>query len=1146
MEMRVVREKFSGGQILSRLAPLWSLVALLLVTATGILAVVGTASAADPTGSISGTVYASTTSVPVVGAVVFVNDFGTGVAVGNTTTDASGNYTVGGLATGSYRAHVNASAQNVPIQYYDGSATAEGATSVPVTDSFDTGGIDFIVPTAGSITGTVKDGLDAAIPGAEVWASRFDSGSGGRGAIVDGNGSYTIVGLAQGQYRVQAFAGDQGFSTEYYLNAAAFDLATPVFVTSSNTTTAINFTLAAGGSIAGTVTDGTDPIAGVHVFANGYDTHGGGNGTTTDANGNYTIPGLAAGDYRVRAVPNDPETVGEFYEDKGDWAEAERVTVNSGATTSNIDFSLKQGGSISGVVTRQSDGSPVANADVWANTFNCCEGGNGTSTAADGSYTIPRLGPGEYRVRVRPREEGLVGEFYASTTDWSEAVEVEVTAGADQPNIDFTLDSGGTIAGTVTEADGASPISGVYVYATDYDTGAYANGASTEADGTYTISGVRAGVYRVETWVRDELGFAREFYTSTADWNLAAQVTVQDEQTTSNIDFTLDAGGSISGTVYESNGVTPVPNAQVWAENYACCGGGNGAQTDENGSYTIAGLAPGSYRVGVHASESGLIRQFYTSTSNWDQATAVPVTAGNDSPNIDFLLSAGGAISGRVLMANGVTPVPDADVWADSYDCCGGGNGARTDDQGSYVIRGLAAGDYRVGVHARGLGLAGGFYESTTDWEQAVRVGVSTGTTTPSIDFFLAAGGAISGRVFSEDTGLPIANAEVWANSFECCGGGNGARTTPDGTYTIDGLAPGDYRVGVHIRDQGYAGEFYASTTDWNAATPVPVNAATTTAGIDFSLPEGGSISGVVTRQSDGTPIANADVWANSYDCCGGGNGTRTGPDGTYTLNGLVPGDYRVEVRAFGSGLVGEFYASTSDWNAAMPVNVTAATTTPGIDFSLEGGGSISGRVTRESDGSPVANADVWANSYDCCEGGNGARTDAEGYYTLDGLAQASYRVEVNAFGQGLVREFYAGTTDWNAATPVNVTSSQDTPNIDFTLAGGGSISGTVYVANSSSTPLAGANVWASDFYGSGGHGWARTRSDGTYTIEGLAAGQYRVEAQFEGLVHKIYDDTTQWDLATAVTVIDGQNTTGTDFTLESGGQITGTVYDSK
>ena len=121
------------------------------------------------------------------------------------------------------------------------------------------------------------------------------------------------------------------------------------------------------------------------------------------------------------------------------------------------------------------------------------------------------------------------------------------------------------------------------------------------------------------------------------------------------------------------------------------------------------------------------------------------------------------------------------------------------------------------------------------------------------------------------------------------------------------------------------------------------------TANIDFSLPQGGSISGTVTDEATGQPVANAHVWANQYDCCGGGNGTDTDASGNYTIDGLAPGDYRVGVHSPGGGLVGEFYASTTNWNDAVRVSVAAATTTAGIDFSLDGGEAIAGRVTRSA-----------------------------------------------------------------------------------------------------------------------------------------------------------------------------------------------------
>ena len=109
--------------------------------------------------------------------------------------------------------------------------------------------------------------------------------------------------------------------------------------------------------------------------------------------------------------------------------------------------------------------------------------------------------------------------------------------------------------------------------------------------------------------------------------------------------------------------------------------------------------------------------------------------AGQTTPDIDFSLELGGSISGTVYEADGVTPIGDADVWADSYDCCGGGEGTRTAPDGTFTITGLAPGDYRVGAEAEGY--TPEFYDDTTEEDLAARVSVSAGQATPDIDFSL-------------------------------------------------------------------------------------------------------------------------------------------------------------------------------------------------------------------------------------------------------------------------------------------------------------------------------------------------------------------------------------------------------------------------
>ena len=90
------------------------------------------------------------------------------------------------------------------------------------------------------------------------------------------------------------------------------------------------------------------------------------------------------------------------------------------------------------------DGSPAGMDQGW---------GRELHPAADSSYTLSDVVPGTYFL-------SLYGGTYA-LEDYQEAgwkgenmTAITVTAGGNVSNVDFTLDPGGTISGTVYEADG--------------------------------------------------------------------------------------------------------------------------------------------------------------------------------------------------------------------------------------------------------------------------------------------------------------------------------------------------------------------------------------------------------------------------------------------------------------------------------------------------------------------------------------------------------------------------------------------------------------------------------------------------------------------------------------------------------------------
>ncbi len=215
---------------------------------------------------------------------------------------------------------------------------------------------------SGKITGKVTSAAtEAPIAGIEVCA--FPKGS-GEGPIETGesgegggeaepfkcpttaaNGEYTISGLPGGEYIVgfgAPFMSELNYVTQFYNGKASFAEATPVTVAANGTVPSIDAKLSEGGRIAGKVTSSVTgaAISGGVVCAFGATPETGGC-ALTNASGEYTIAGLAAGEYKV--LFGAKEYAEQIYNGKSVLSEATLVPVLVGSTTSGIDASLAPG-----------------------------------------------------------------------------------------------------------------------------------------------------------------------------------------------------------------------------------------------------------------------------------------------------------------------------------------------------------------------------------------------------------------------------------------------------------------------------------------------------------------------------------------------------------------------------------------------------------------------------------------------------------------------------------------------------------------------------------------------------------------------------------------------------------------------------------
>lgn len=680
----------------------------------------------------------------------------------------------------------------------------------------------------GSIRGHVYES-DAVTPIPSGFVNVYDAEGWNhlQNAEIDVNGDYVITGLPAGDYKVEVQGMPLGFAPEFYDGQPDFRSADVLSLGAEQTLMNIDFTVEPGGAICGYVyeTNGVTPIAEENVMV-WPDGGGDGTGTLTDSNGYFYIA-LPVGNWTAMAGGRQGY-IDEYYQEAEGEDGAQLVQVTVGTITSNINFSLELGGSISGHVYESDGTTPVSSGRVHVLASEGWEYVKGSEVETNGSFSITGLRAGDYKVQVDDLPLGFAPEYYDGESDYEWADVISLGVEEHQTGIDFTLEPGGAICGYVYETNGVTPIEDENVYVWEQGNPYGGFGMHSDENGYFYIS-LPTGDWLVSAG--GNLGYVSEYYQESPDEDEAQAVHVSEGVLSSNINFTLEMGGAISGYVYEDDGTTPVTSGEISVLELSDRNFVAWTQIAGDGHYEAAGIPSGSYKVQIYNVPVGFVPQFYNGQLDYDEADAVAVTAGQTTSNINFILQPGGTICGYLLDTN-ANPIADENVRASLVEDDEIGFGDSTDSEGFFSIQ-LPSGSYKVE--------AGGwrieeyveeYYDNTYFRDNAEVVIVSAGQTVSNINFTLEAPSRIVGHVFESDGTTPVVDEDVWAYSTNTIPAEHyrfAERATDENGVYVLYLPAGTYHV--FCADQCFDGVTHISN-----ATPVTVGPVGTASNIDFTL----------------------------------------------------------------------------------------------------------------------------------------------------------------------------------------------------------------------------------------------------------------------------------------------------------------------
>jgi len=625
-----------------------------------------------------------------------------------------------------------------------------------------------------------------------------------------------------------------------------------------------------------------------------------------------------------------------------------------------VEIPLGAGAKLEGRVTARDGGTPVEGARIIVKDRSYFQE---TTTDADGKYALWPLS--------------------ASTDTWQGNEVVVVADGfarAERTNlllkhggtyeVDFALDPGQTLRGTVTDATTGQPVAEAVV-AEGWES--WHKSVEAAEDGTFELPNVDTAPNRV--------------FTVRAPGYLPQQ---RQSDGSGEIRFELSASLVLKGVVEDPQGQEPLAGARVYLHRLEYAPGykrasndrqKNYATTDEEGVFTFESVLPG--KIAVIA--------FHTEHAPGEKGV-IEIPVGGPAPDdVRVEMKQGVTVEG-VVRDRQDRPLPSIRVslqkgwgqikgykWAKNYIWWENPTWY-TDQEGKFVLKGAVPGKLYLNA-----------WHTTYGWSGTTIEGIDGQRLTGIVISF--AGQTIEG-VFKSKTGEPVPGATVYAT---------GPKNTPHKTWRYtrtDSL--GRFKLGG-LKDGSY--DIRARSTFGNPEPKQDVPAGTTN--VELSLKPTQVLEARVTSVLSGRALEQFEVRLQPQKKPGQrrASGTRwsgdvRSPDGVFERP-VNAGTYAVTFKAPG-------HAPQTIGDVIVEEHVAPRE----LYVVLETGGGIRGTV-RGTDGKPLPNVRVRANvhrapgekkaSNESLLGGSD-HADSRGRYFIRGLAPGTYDLQLNLGSRGSAR----------------------------------------------------------------------------------------------------------------------------------------------